>query len=98
MHIFRHKPSVLFVKTTHIHVLQSVAVQVRAGFCLFHVYGAQVYLTQDVGEDATSELPRVARKRCELMYVGERAACVLHQSPVSDFRFVAQVHQCCNNA
>ena len=39
MQTFPRKPSVLFVKTPHVHtVLQSVAVQVRAGFCPFHVF------------------------------------------------------------
>ena len=44
MHIFPRKPSVLFVKTTHVHfVLQSSAVQVCTCFCPVHVLCTAVF-------------------------------------------------------
>ena len=63
MQIVPDQPSVLFVKTTHVNaLLQTIAIQVRAGFCPLHVYSARVDLNQDVGESAAREFPPVASR------------------------------------
>ena len=53
MKIVPDQPCVLFVITTRVNALrQTVAVQVRAGFCPFHVNSARVDLIKYVGESA----------------------------------------------